>query len=238
MKLVYVYTNPKKQFDDLATRLIKLQIDNNLELSWQPDDILLCTNFEYEYCGVKARLVPDIYTNYDPTSNKVPVILHLLQNHLLDDYLYWYHDLDVYQFDQFGPPVVNSFGVARYAYKHDWQCGSFFFRNNTKQFFDVWNEGIKACVKWSEYARGRTDEKALKSLVLRQILFVEELNHTYNFCFKYHDRTYPSADKPIKAVHFHPTPNDLDVFMYGHNPTGKPYLPERLIGVFQRHGFK
>src|SRR3990172_9976850 len=122
MKLLYVYTNPQKQFDEEAARLIKLQIDNNLELGFLPEDILLYTNFEYEYNGVKARIVPDIYTDHDPTSNKVPVILYLMQNHMLSDHLFWYHDPDVYQLDKFEPPPIKSFGVARYGYKHDWQC--------------------------------------------------------------------------------------------------------------------
>jgi hypothetical protein len=238
MKLLYVYTNPQKQFGEESARLIKLQIDNDLELGWLPDDILLYPNFEYEYSGIKAHVVPDIYTDFDPTSNKVPVILYLLQNHMLDDHLYWYHDLDVYQLDRFDPPAIKSFGVARYAYKHDWQCGSFFFRNNTEQFFNIWNEEIKDCVRWSEYTKTRTDEKALKSLVIRQLLSVEELNHTYNFVHKYSDKTYPSVDKPIIATHFHPEPNSLDVFLYGKNKMGKPYLTERLINVFHRHGFK
>lgn len=239
MKLLYVYTSPQKQFDELAAKLIKLQIDNNLDLGWSTDDILLYTNFAYEYRGVEARIAPDIYADYDPSSNKVPVILYLLQNGLLEDHLYWYHDFDVYQLEQFEPPAVTSFGVARYAYKHDWQCGSFFFRNNTEQFFDIWNEEIKLIVNWSKYARTRTDEKALKSLVLRQILLVEELNHTYNFVFKFSSRTYPTIDKPIKAAHFHPDdPNSMDVFMYGKNPFGIPYITERLTDVFHRHSFE
>ena len=238
MKLLYVYTNPKRRFDEVAARLINLQIDNNFELGWAPDDIHLYCNFEYEYRGVKARIVPDIYTDYDPSSNKVPVILYLLQNQLLDDDLYWYHDLDVYQLDRFEPPVIKSFGVARYAYKHDWQCGSFFFRTTTEHFFDVWNNEIKECVKWSEYAKTRTDEKALKSLVLRKILRVKELNHTYNFVAKFSNRTYPSVDKPVKVAHFKPELEDLDVFMYGKNPIGRPYIPQRLIDLFHSHGFK
>ncbi|OGL25189.1 hypothetical protein A3A68_01800 [Candidatus Saccharibacteria bacterium RIFCSPLOWO2_01_FULL_48_13] len=237
MKLFYAYTSPKKEFTEEAARLIKLQIDNNLELGWSPDDILLYANFEYQYRDIKSHIVPDIYTEFDSSSNKVPVILYLLQNNLLDDHLYWYHDLDVYQLDRFEPPPVKSFGVARYAYKHDWQCGSFFFRNNTEKFFDVWNEEIKDCVKWSEYTKTRTDEKALKSLVIRKLLSVEELNHTYNFCSKFHNRTYPSADQPVRAAHFRPASDDLDVFMYGNNRTGKPYLPERLIDLFHRHGY-
>lgn len=238
MKLLYVYTNPSKQFDKVATRLVKLQIDNDFELGWAADNIHLYSNFEYEYRGVKARLVPDIYDDFDPTSNKVPVILRLLKNKLLDDDLYWYHDLDVYQLIPFEPPDVKSLGIARYAYKHDWQCGSFFFRTKTEHFFDVWNKEIKDVVKWSHYAKSRTDEKALKSLVLRQILIVEELNHSYNFCHKFSHRTYPTADKPIKAVHFRPDHNGLDEFMYGNNKFGIPYITPRLTNVFHRHGFR
>lgn len=237
MKLLYAYTSPHKQFSQEAAKLIQLQMDNNLDLGWSPSDILLFTNFACEVRNVMSRVIPDIYAEHDPTSNKVPAILYLLQNRLLGDELFWYHDLDVYQLIPFTAPNIKTFGAARYAYKHDWQCGSFFFRNNAEQFFNVWNEEMKQVVKWSDYAKNRTDEKALKSLVLRQILSVEELNHNYNFVTKFNHRTYPTADKPIKAVHFHPDDWELGVFLHGKNPTGRPYVPQRLIDIFNQHGY-
>lgn len=244
MKLFYTYTSPHHCFSEEAEKLMRIQIDNNLELNWHPKNIFLYTNFSYEYRGVVARQVPDIYAEFDPTSNKIPVILHLLRGQQLgtpgSHGLYWYHDLDVYQLQPFEPPRVRNFGIARYAYKHDWQCGSFFFSAAAAQaveFFDIWNNEIKVIPTWSEYAKTRTDEKALKSLVLQKKLVVEELNHRYNHVFKYADWTYARADRPILASHFHPEPESMARMVHGKNKHKIPFVPARLKKLFQRHGF-
>lgn len=249
MKLFYTYTSPHHCFSEGDEKLMRIQIDNDLELgwrwhlqtgqAWRPQNILLYTNFSYEYRGVVAQQVPDIYAEFDPTSNKIPVILHLLREQQLDYDLYWYHDLDVYQCEAFVPPHVRKFGIARYGYKHDWQCGSFFFRPHmqTVEFFDIWNHEIQTIPTWSEYAKTRTDEKALKSLVLQKKLVVEELNHRYNHVFKYADWTYARADKPILASHFHPEPESMARMVHGKNKHKIPFVPARLKDIFQRHGF-
>lgn len=241
MTLFYTYTSPQHQFSEEASTLMRLQIDNNLELGWQPRDMLLYTNFDYEYRGVYARRIPDIYTAFDPTSNKVPVLLHLCERHLLPSGLYWYHDLDAYQCVPCDPPPdVTMFACARYAYKHDWQCGSFFFRPSDAftAFLRRWNEEIAFIPTWSEYAKTRTDEKALKSLVLRGILSVEELNHRYNHVFKYADWTYDRAVKPIIASHFHPEPQSMARMVRGENKHGHPFVPERLARLFRQYGYE
>lgn len=241
MKLFYAYTSPQHQFSEEATKLMRIQIDNNLELGWSPQDILLYTNFEYEYRGVHAIQVPDIYTAFDPTSNKVPVLLYLLERQLLPaDDLYWYHDLDVYQLEPFMPPDVTLFACARYGYKHDWQCGSLFFRvsDELTAFMRRWNEEIEFIPTWSEYAKTRTDEKALKSLVLRGILPVEELNHRYNHVFKYADWTYDRAVKPILASHFHPEPDSMARMVRGENKHKHPFVPERLARLLRQYGYE
>jgi hypothetical protein len=240
MKLFYTYTSPQHQFGEEAVKLMQIQIDNNLELGRKLSDILLYTNFDYEYRGVRAIKIPDIYTAFDPTSNKVPVLLYLLERHLLPaDDLYWYHDLDVYECESFDPPAVTLFACARYAYKHDWQCGSFFFRisDELTSFMRRWNEEIEFIPTWSEYAKTRTDEKALKSLVLQGILPVEELNHRYNHVFKYADWTYDRAVKPILASHFHPEPDSMARMVRGENKHGIPFVPARLRLLLQRYGY-
>ena len=239
MKLFYTYTSPNHCFSEEAEKLMQIQIENNLELGIPIYDILLYTNFPYEYSGVVGRQVPDIYAEFDPTSNKIPVILHLLRRQQLGSGLYWYHDLDVYQTEAFPPPPVKHFGISRYCYKHDWQCGSFFFSPHMQavEFFDTWNNEIKSIPTWSEYAKTRTDEKALKSLVLQKKLTVEELNHRYNHVFKYADWTYARADKPILASHFHPEPESMARMVHGKNNHNIPFVPTRLKELFRRHGF-
>ena len=59
MKNLLVYVSPNKQFDDEHKILAKIQIDNSLDLGWKKEDIILATNFDYEYRGIKSVIVDD-----------------------------------------------------------------------------------------------------------------------------------------------------------------------------------
>lgn len=52
MKNLLIYTNADKEFSEENKTLVKIHIDNSLELGWDRKDILLYTNFPYEYNGV------------------------------------------------------------------------------------------------------------------------------------------------------------------------------------------
>lgn len=47
MKNLLIYVNPRKDWDDETRKLIKLQVDNSLDLGWSSRDIILATNFPY-----------------------------------------------------------------------------------------------------------------------------------------------------------------------------------------------
>ena len=49
MKQLLIYIGPTDKFDDEHEVLTKIQIDNSLDLGWKKEDILLVTNFPYEY---------------------------------------------------------------------------------------------------------------------------------------------------------------------------------------------
>jgi len=246
MKNLLIYTNPNKRFVGWTANDVKIQIDNSLDLGWSCDDILLYTNFPYEYNGVKARIVPDIYVDFDPTANKIPVIVWLLKNDMsLWEDIYWYHDFDAYQNEEIHTNELDPnmrFGVASYAYKPEWNLGCFFFRPGALELFETLDSHLYA------YPRTRVDEKTFRSLVKKGIIptsHFTEINVTYNLTMRYVHRTYPIATKPLKVLHFHPEHNDerlpaptLDIFMYGKNRMGIPLMSRRLIDIFQRHGIK
>jgi hypothetical protein len=64
---------------------------------------------------------------------------------------------------------------------------------------------------------------------------VKRLNITYAF----HKFNLPScwkiADHPIRAAHFHATPDKFDFYIKGNNKLGIPLLPERLINIFKNY---
>ena len=177
MKNLLIYTNSAKEFSDENKTLVKLQIDNSLDLGWKREDILLFTNFPYEYNGVKSKIVSDkLDVEWDRTSNKIFVIKDLLEKGLLQQgELYWYHDFDAYQNEviteeELGLNKEGQIGLTGYGYKNQINGGSFFFRVNwtTYSTFSAW------CRKTLEIVRTRADEKTMTDMALRPIKWRHE----------------------------------------------------------------
>ena len=247
MKNILVYTNPAKKFHEENVPLIKIHIDNSLELGWHRPDILLFTNFEYEYHGVKAKVVSDsLQCTFDKTSNKIIVINDLLQKGLLQRDLYWYHDFDAYQNNIMTESELGleefDLGLTGYEYKPQWNGGSFFFKRTAKSIFKMWAENL---VKIN---RTRADEKTMTDMTrdgsMKPFKY-KEMNITYNFGQRCPKLCYEIADKPLKVLHFHPYykfyPKDcsnIDVFMHGKNKHNIPMMSKRLIKLFKKYGIQ
>lgn len=250
MKNIFIYTNPENRFDDESATNIKIQIDAALEFGWKLEDILLFTNFEYEYNGVKSVLVPYICCPWDKVSNKIAVIVHLMQNKMLTDELHWYHDVECFQNNPITEEELGleglDLGLTTYGYKiwRDepyWNGGSFFFRLSAQDIFELWVS------RMSVRDRHRTDEKTLVVMTHEGLIDTKrykELNITYNFGQRAPRLCYDKAIKPIRVVHFHPffryskiVERNIDIFMYGKNEQGVPMMSPKLIELFQKHGY-
>lgn len=253
MKNVLVYINPLKHFDaDIKkfrhnSKLACIQIDNSLDLGWNKKDILLFTNFPYEYNGVKATVLDSkLYCPFRPLSTKTATVAYLLENKMIEkDYLYWVHDFDAYQLNPFGSQNVNlgkaKVGFTDYGWSSKWCLGSYFFRSAATEIFTLLRDTI--------YKLQAEDERALVALTNENIGDINEkikrLNITFNFGMRMVGTNYKNADKPIKVLHFHPYYTDnrlphstLDCFMYGKNELDKPLMDTRLIKIFNSHGVK
>ena len=57
MKCLLIYISPSNGFDKEHEELTKIQIDNSLDLGWKPGEIILVTNFPWEYRGIKATVL-------------------------------------------------------------------------------------------------------------------------------------------------------------------------------------
>jgi len=249
MKVILTYTGHNKKFDEEHSVLVKIQIDNSLDLGWKNKDILLVTDFPYEYNGIKSLVIGDgFYYDFDKTSNKVPVIMHLFDQEILKKKeLYWYHDFDAYQQE-----IVNEneldldnfdLGLTHYFYKPEWQFGSFFFRQSAKDILELLDHSIRARPHLS-----RNDEKTLTKLIKTEAIEgarYKKLNVTYNIMKRCLATVYREAKKPLKVLHFHPSDCDvtmpdtaLNMFMYGKNRLKIPLMTERLITIFNHHGIK
>lgn len=249
MKNLLIYTGPNKKFDKETEILTRIQIDNSLDLGWKREDIMLVTDFEYEYNGLRSFVIKeDIYYDFDIAASKVPVLVHLLNHGIIEPHeLYWCHDLDAYQnhvIDEAELELKNfDLGLIHYFYKPQWQFSSFFFRQSAKDIFELLDNTTRAKPRSS-----RNSEKTLTRLIKDNSIDkkrYKRLNVTYNISKRYIPTIYAEATKPLKVLHFHPYDHDalmpdtaLNMFMYGKNSLKIPLMSDRLIKVFNYHGIK
>jgi len=258
MRNLLIYLNPSKQFSQdswgpESEILIKIQIDNSLALGWKPKDIMLVTNFDYEYRGVKAIVIDDQYfCELKPTATKVLAILHLMDAGLIDRGLFWYHDLDAFQLEwiteeeldlgtnvfaltDYGKTTINEFRDRR------WSTGTIFFTKDAEFIFKLIKDKI--------YQYQANEEVALLALTRRNRsnmnAVIKKLNITYNLATRKRDvsKTYEMADKPLKVIHFHPFDkrkvelgqDNIGVCVYGKNRMGKVLVNQRIKDLFTRY---
>ncbi len=247
MKNLLIYTGPNKAFSREDAQLAKIQIDNSLSLGWRREDLLLVTDFPWEYNGVKTLVVPDgLYYDFDKNANKAKVLVYLFQQGMIDPReLYWCHDFDAYELNRIREAEVGlrnvDAGFVHYFYKPQWQFCSFFFKIDSRDIFKLLDETIRK----RPWQGGRNNEKTLTWLIKHNRITQDrykKLNVTYGIAKRYLERVYPEAQKPIKVLHFRPSDKDilmpdtaLNMFMYGKNSLNVPLMNERLMKVFKYH---
>lgn len=246
MKNLMIYINPVKRFKGDTGVLIKIQIDNSLNLGWKRKDIILVTNFPYEYNGVKALVVGDEnYCEVHSKASKVNAILTLFEKGFFKgNELYWLHDLDAFQQDVITEEELElgnaDVALSDYGWRSQVNTGSMFFKSSFKDIFVKLKEGV--------YASARTpkrldEEKVMVNLVKVNFNNIQErikkLNIGYNLGIRKVEDNYKRANGKIKIVHFHPLKrNLLERFRYGKNGLGIPLMTLGLIKVFKYHGIK
>ena len=243
MKSLLIYLSPSKSFNEEHHILIKIQIDNSLRLGWKKNDILLFTNFDYEYNGVKAFQVgSDNYFPPSPLSIKAIIVSYILEHGMIEkDELYWAHDFDAYQMETIVPSELGletvDAGFTTYGYSNKWSLGSFFFKERAKDIFKLLKETMYKYETDEERALVRLTNDNVENINTRY----KKLNITYNLGMRNVAFNYEQADKPLKVIHFHPWNKGgwvLQNFMYGKNEMGIPLMTHELIEIFNHHGIK
>ena len=242
MKQLLTYVSPDKEFNEEHKMLVKIQIDNSLSLGWKPEDILLLTNFPYEYNGVSSIVIGDEhYCTHHWTATKVYVIVEAFRRGLITE-LTWYHDFDCYQLSPFTEIEEDlgdaDMGLAQYGRMPRLCSASMFIRPGAKSFFETvkkdsehnkYNEeySIMRMCLYKENTKSRPRRFNIRKIDISYAL------HRHNF-----NHVYVRAKKPIMAVHFHPTPDKYDIFVRGNNKANKVIIEDRLVKIFNKHGFK
>lgn len=240
----------------------KIQIDNSLELGWRAEDLVLATNFPYEYRGVKSLLVSEgNFSPFCPTVSIINVIVELFDRKIIKNgEVWWYHDHDAYELYRITESELDlrkaDMALSYKGLKVKWDTGSIFFKSSAEDIFRRLKETANNYQVNEEYA--------LMALYTNNLLWITETEYdarakfvplnvhgsinlterikTLNLRYLFgadHDQIYKVAKKPIKILHFHFSDDRLlDSAMYGKNSVKKILMPDRLIKIFHRHGVK
>lgn len=186
--------NKRYKFEGLET-LIQAQIENSLDLGWQPEDIIILANFDYEFRSVKTLNV-ELNKNC-LTGSKIFGMKHLFDNNMVNDVI-WAHDLDAWQNIEFEPPEIKDVGITCYS-NNKFNGGSIFWGLNSR---DIVEAIVGIIVGQKEAKEEPTLNDVLKSKKYKDR--VEIINRTYNVgCSGYVVRWNDSV-KPLRICHFHP----------------------------------
>lgn len=235
MKQILTYISPDHDFNAEHKMAVKIQIDNSLSLGWKPEDIMLVTNFTYEYNGVKAIVIrDDNYCPYHWPATKIYVIFKLFRMGMIKKDIFWYHDFDCFQLNAFDEEILGDedMGLTNYGRMPRLCSASMFLKESARDIFVRLKDEIDRTHKDEEMGIARliNNDGDLRRRI-------RHLNITYAFHRFNLPSCYKIADKPIKAAHFHLTPDKYDFYVRGNNKLGIPLIPERLISIFHKHGF-
>jgi len=214
MKNLLIYINPEHKFDIENQSYIEIQIQNSLEY-WDKENIVLVTNFEYSYLGVKALVVPDeLFSSLSKCVIKINVIVYLLENKLLDD-VTWFHDTEAWQVLPLSLKLEKDLGLTDYGWSLKWNGGSMFFKPSALDIFKLWKAKIIELQTDDERAMMTLTEKNVNGINER----IERINITYNIGKRRIKETMLMADKPLRVFHFHPYRENLLKKFEGFLPT-------------------
>ena len=221
---------------DQSLNYIRAQIDNSLAFGWKPEDIIIATNFEFEYNGVKTVLFEN-QSKFSQFFCKQESILELWEKGILHKPI-WYHDVDAFQNDHFGfPKFDGDWGQCPYvghdARNHEWNCGVVFYKPTAMDILQF----LVDVERTEQY--GKCDEVITRNFIrlnpdVNQRTAV--LNSTYNMGMTGFETRYDLAHKPIKTIHFHP--DDAEQYakvVKGKNKMNKAIISDTLKETLDKH---
>ena len=214
--------------------LLKAQIDNSLECGWDPKDIIIATNFEFEYKKVKTYVLDEI-CDYSQFFHKQYATLEMMKKGIFEGQNIWYHDLDAFQLEPFDFPYFNGdCGTCVYPNGdgHSCQCGVIYLKHSSKDIFEFLVNNMKA-----KNFQTPDDEVVIRNHVKLNPKYsnrVSVLNTSYNMGMTGFNYRYQSAEKPIKVAHFHPNnPKQYSYMVEGKNDLNIKIVNERLLNILK-----
>ncbi len=188
-------SNKNRYKNDNIKTLLKAQIENSISLGWMTEDIIVLTNFKYEFMKVKAIQI-DLNT-ICLTGSKMFGMKYLFDNDMVNDAI-WAHDLDAWQNFPFTCPEFKDVGIACYS-TSKFNGGSLFWKKSAK---DIADKIVNVIISNKENKEEPILNKILKSKEYKDRVTV--LNNTFNVGCSGYTKRWERSIKPIRVCHFHP----------------------------------
>ncbi|MEQ8789848.1 MAG: hypothetical protein RIC55_26375 [Pirellulaceae bacterium] len=215
----------KYRREDLEN-LLRAQIENSLEVGWRLDDIVLVTNFAFEYEGVRAHTTA--LNEHCPRGSKLYAVRWCLRERLVEGAV-WAHDLDCWQNMWFDAPEFADVGACHYS-QPKFNGGSVFWRPRA---VDILDEIIGRLDRDAADREEPTLDRVFKQRNFARRVTI--LNSTYNLgCSGFQVRLDRSR-RPVRVCHFHPTNRIAwETHALDRNGLGERSVAPRLERVLRR----
>lgn len=193
--MVCNFAGNSKNSSQRLKRLLNAQIENSLELGWDARKIIVISNIDYEYMGVKT--LRNSLNDFCLTGSKMFGLKWFIDTFKVNEVI-WSHDLDAWQNVAFEAPDFKDVGIARYS-NTKFNGGSVFWKPESKDIIDLIYNTI---VSNHENREEPTLNRILKSKELSNRVTV--VDNTFNVgCSGYVVR-YRRSLLPLRVCHFHP----------------------------------
>jgi len=225
MKNVMIYNivdNKRRHDNDELFKLFKMQIDNSLHYGWPVDDIIIGTNFEFEYKGVKAYPLSDICT-FNIFNNKWYGMLELVRAGILNDD-FWFHDQDNWQINDLEFPIFEGeIAAATYVRTPEWNTSAVYVKKSAIDILEYIVNSMK--MNPIEY---QSDENWISFLRNHSEIsnVLATLNTKYCVGYTYLDDRINSAIDKINCLGFMPYTKSHDAFLT------RGLIPDSLTEIF------
>lgn len=215
--------------EDKTAKLLKAQIENSLELGWDKDKIVVVSNKDLEFMGVRTYQAP--LNDFCMTGSKMFALKWYLDNFPVDKTeVIWAHDLDAWQNVWFDCPEIKDVGAACYS-QPKYNGGSIFWRPQAK---DIIDEIIQRINEHGE----KKEEPTLNTVLFSDPYKhrVTTIDNTFNVGCSGFVIRYEASTKPIAVCHFHPYNRIAwETQALDRNGLGEPNISERLRSLIKQY---
>lgn len=216
---------------DELFRYFRAQVDNSIRLGWNAEDIVICTNLDFEYRGVTVVKLEDL-CQFNKYLNKHYGIAELLRKGIITE-CFWFHDFDDWQLEPFEFPQFDGhIGMCKYIDFSQWNTGSIFIK---PQSYFIWQFIVDIAKDRQELIAAHQigDEEVLNSVYQTYPEFkpyFSLLNPRYNVGYTQIAERIAQAQLPVVVAGFKPGTPSYEEF------DRRGLIDDDLKQIFVNHG--